>query len=82
MRRGYRGGISYYSHWLGMGGIEFNFGAGTDSDGRFSLPYGTAQPAVTLKIKRGKVLIKEESVVPSQGPLRLVIPVQAEDPKK
>jgi hypothetical protein len=37
---------------------------------------------VTLKILRGKELIKEESVIPSQGPLRLVIPVQAEDPKK
>jgi hypothetical protein len=78
----YRGGTSHYSFWMGVGGVEFSYGAGTDSNGRFKLPCCSAQPAVTLKIKRGKVLIKEESVVPSQGPLRLVIPVQAEDPKK
>lgn len=82
-RSTYRGGSSHYSYYLHDGKILLSFGATTDSNGKFRLPLLTSQGAVALKITRDKQVLKEESVVLSSDPLRLVVPVQPpEEPKK
>jgi hypothetical protein len=81
-RSRYRGSSSGYSGFLEEDRVDLTESVSTDSNGRFQLRLYTGSSAVALRLKRGEELIKEESVLPSQSPLRLIVPVLPESPKK
>lgn len=73
---------SGYSLMLSEEGFRLRQHLTTGTEGRFSMKvYGPA--AVQLSLRLDTKLLKEESVLPSMSPVRLVIPQQgAEEPKK
>jgi hypothetical protein len=77
-----RGPSSGYNFMMSPEAILLSWQVGTDSAGRFSLPLRPGTAGVRIHLKRGTTVIKEESVVPSPEPIRLVVPLQTEPEKK
>jgi hypothetical protein len=75
-----RGGYSYGCS-IRDKEISLTRGFGTDARGRFVVPAGPNQAAVPVQILREGKPLKEEVILASKSPFRLVIPGVAEPPK-
>jgi len=71
-----------YSCSIGEKGFLLTRGYRTDARGRFVLASGSNRTAVPVQIYREGTLLKEEVILASRAPVRLVIPGVAKLPKK
>lgn len=81
--RGGSGGLGHsYSIGLSPKGFHVSHSGYSDRDGGFTLRlYGDT--AVQLTLRKGRKVLKQESVIPSLSPVRLVVPeAPPEEPKK
>jgi hypothetical protein len=82
-----RGTSSYsFGTFVEARGIRLFQSRKSEENGRFSLPLYSKDTAVVLGLRKGTQLLKEEPILPSMSPLRLIVPGQVEagaaDPPK